>query len=161
MTPTKFLIGQFVLTLVLILISIWGAAQWTAAELGHQPRLGEAWFWINDYPVYFPWRFFQWWYAYDAYAPQVFARGGVIASLGGLAGIFMAVVASINRARQDKASTTYGSARWLANLISGIAASSTMTDWSSASLAGAIFVIQEPPTFLPLPRLGPARGSGW
>lgn len=112
MTPTKFLIGQFALTLVLILISIWGAAQWTAAELGHQPRLGEAWFWIEDYPVYFPWRFFQWWYAYDAYAPQVFARGGVIASLGGLAGIFMAVLASIHRARQDKASTTYGSARW-------------------------------------------------
>ncbi|MBU3919332.1 MAG: IncP-type conjugal transfer protein TraG, partial [Alphaproteobacteria bacterium] len=43
------------------------------------------------------------------------ARGGVIASLGGMAGIMMAVLASIHRARQDKASTTYGSARW-ANL---------------------------------------------
>lgn len=112
MTPTKFLIGQFVLTLFLILLSVWAATQWTAETLGFQPRLGTHWFRISDYPVYLPWRFFQWWYAYDAYAPQVFARGGVIASMGGIAGIIMAIIASIRRARQDKASTTYGSARW-------------------------------------------------
>lgn len=112
MTPTKFLFGQFLLTLALILLSTWVATQWTAEALGFQPRLGRPWILAGDYPVYLPWRFFQWWYVYDAYAPDVFARGGVIASLGGLAGIFMAVVASIHRARQDKASTTYGSARW-------------------------------------------------
>ena len=112
MTPTKFLIGQFLLTLFLILLSTWAATQWTAHELAFQPRLGPAWFFSGDYPVYRPWRLFQWWYAYDAYAPDIFARGGVIASLGGVAGIVMAVIASINRARQDKASTTYGSARW-------------------------------------------------
>jgi type IV secretion system protein VirD4 len=111
-TPTKFLIGQFFLTLALILLSTWAATQWTAETLGFQPRLGRPWIFADDYPVYLPWRFFQWWYAYDAYAPDVFARGGVIASLGGFAGIIMAVVASIHRARQDKASTTYGSARW-------------------------------------------------
>ncbi|MFN7166759.1 MAG: IncP-type conjugal transfer protein TraG [Pannonibacter sp.] len=112
MTPTKFLFGQFFLTLALIGLSIWTATQWTAAALGFQPRLGPAWLEVGAYPVYLPWRFFQWWYAYDAYAPDVFVRGGVIASLGGLAGILMAVAASIHRARQDKASTTYGSARW-------------------------------------------------
>lgn len=112
MTPTKFLIGQFALTLLLILISAWAATQWTAEALGFQPRLGAPWFQMGEYPVYRPWRFFQWWYAYDAYAPQVFARGGVIASLGGFCGIVMAVIASIRRARQDKGSTTYGSARW-------------------------------------------------
>jgi len=112
MTPTKFLIGQFALTLVLILLSVWTATQWTAEALGFQPRLGPAWTQIGGYPVYLPWRFFQWWYAYDAYAPDVFARGGIIASLGGAAGIVMAVIASIRRARQDKAATTYGSARW-------------------------------------------------
>lgn len=112
MTPTKFLIGQFALTLVLILVSTWAATQWTAEALGFQPRLGPAWKHIGDYPVYLPWRFFQWWYAYDAYAPDLFARGGVIASTGGLAGIIMAVLASIHRARQDKVSVTYGSARW-------------------------------------------------
>ncbi len=112
MTPTKFLIGQFALTLALIVLSVWGATQWTAEALGFQPRLGSAWKVIGDYPVYLPWRFFQWWYAYDAYAPEVFARGGVIASTGGIAGIVMAVLASIQRARQEKVSTTYGSARW-------------------------------------------------
>lgn len=112
MTPTKFLIGQFALTLVLILASTWAATQWTAEALGFQPRLGPAWKQVGEYPVYLPWRFFQWWYAYDAYAPDLFARGGVIASTGGLAGIVMAVVASIHRARQDKVSVTYGSARW-------------------------------------------------
>jgi len=111
-TPTKFLIGQFMLTLALICLSTWAATQWTAGALGFQPRLGLPAYMAGDYPVYLPWRFFQWWYAYDAYAPDVFARGGVIASLGGLAGILMAVLASIHRARQDKASTTYGSARW-------------------------------------------------
>lgn len=112
MTPTKFLIGQFFLTLALILVSTWAATQWTAGALGYQPRLGHPAFHAGSYPVYLPWRLFQWWYAYDAYAPGVFARGGMIASLGGVAGIVMAVIASIHRARQDKASTTYGSARW-------------------------------------------------
>ena len=112
MTPTSFLIGQFFLTLLLIVLSTWGATQWTAEALGYQPRLGPPAFHISDYPVYFPWRLFQWWYAYDAYAPGIFARGGVIAALGGLAGIVMAIAASIRRARQDKTSSTYGSARW-------------------------------------------------
>jgi type IV secretion system protein VirD4 len=116
LTPTKFLVGQFALTLVLILFSIWAATQWTADALGFQPRLGPALMYIGEYPVYLPWRFFQWWYAYDAYAPDLFARGGLIASTGGLAGIFMAVLASIHRARQDKASATYGSARWAGRL---------------------------------------------
>lgn len=112
MTPTKFLFGQFLLTLLLIALSTWAATQWTAGALGYQPRLGPPAFHLDDYPVYYPWRLFQWWYAYDAYAPGVFARGGVISSLGGLAGIVMAIAASIHRARLDKASSTYGSARW-------------------------------------------------
>ncbi len=112
MTPTSFLFGQFLLTLFLIVLSTWGATQWTAEALGFQPRLGPPAFRLEDYPVYYPWRLFQWWYAYDAYAPGIFARGGMIACLGGLAGIVMAIAASIHRARQDKASATYGSARW-------------------------------------------------
>lgn len=112
MTPTKFLIGQFALTLALIVLSTWCATQWAAEALGFQPRLGQPWFVMDGYPVYLPWRFFQWWYAYDAYAPDVFARGGVVASLGGFAGIVMAILSSLWRARQDRRSTTYGSARW-------------------------------------------------
>jgi len=111
-TPTKFLIGQFLLTMVLIACSVWGATQWVAGVLDHQPRLGAPWFEVYRQPVYKPWRLFQWWYAYDAYAPDVFARAGLIASLGGIAGIVMAILASLWRARREKHATTYGSARW-------------------------------------------------
>jgi type IV secretion system protein VirD4 len=112
MTPTKFLLGQFLLTLFLITCSVWVATQWVAGVLDYQPRLGAPWFEVGRQPVYKPWRLFQWWYAYDAYAPNVFARAGVIASLGGIAGIVMAVIASLWRARREKNATTYGSARW-------------------------------------------------
>lgn len=111
-TPTKFLLGQFLLTLFLITCSVWGATQWVAGVLDYQPRLGAPWFEVAGRPVYKPWRLFQWWYAYDAYAPNVFARAGAIASLGGIAGIVMAVIASLWRARREKNATTYGSARW-------------------------------------------------
>lgn len=112
MTPTRFLIGQFAFTLALITLFTWGATQWTAEALGFQPALGRPWFALGDYPVYKPWRLFQWWYAYDAYAPDVFSRGGVIATAGGVAGIIFAVIASLYRARREKNATTYGSARW-------------------------------------------------
>ena len=85
------------LTLFLITCSVWVAPQWVAGVLGYQPRLGAPWFEVAGQPFYKPWRLFQWWYAYDAYAPNVFARAGVIASLGGIAGIVMAVVASLWR----------------------------------------------------------------
>ena len=112
MTPTKFLLGQFLLTLLLITCSVWIATQWVAGVLDHQPRLGGPWFELAGQPIYKPWRLFQWWYAYDAYAPNVFARAGLIASLGGIAGIVMAIIASLWRARREKHATTYGSARW-------------------------------------------------
>ena len=49
MTPTKFLIGQFLLTLFLILLSTWAATQWTAQQLAFQPRLGPAWLALAEY----------------------------------------------------------------------------------------------------------------
>lgn len=114
MTPTRFLIGQIAFTLAIILLFTWGATQWTAEALGFQPALGQPWFALGDYPVYKPWRLFQWWYAYDAYAPDVFSKGGLIATAGGVAGIVFAVIASLYRARREKNATTYGSARWAA-----------------------------------------------
>nr|WP_241767062.1 IncP-type conjugal transfer protein TraG [Hyphomonas oceanitis] len=110
------LLGQFLLTLFLITCSVWVATQWVAGVLDYQPRLGDPWFEVAGQPVYKPWRLFQWWYAYDAYAPNVFARAGVIASLGGIAGIVMAIIASLWRARREKNATTYGSARWSSSL---------------------------------------------
>lgn len=114
MTPTRILIGQILVTLSVVLLCLWGGTQWAAHELGYQPRLGEPWFSIGGAPIYKPWRLFQWWYAYDAYAPGVFDRAGLIAASGGILGAITAVIGSVLRARQQKFVTTYGSARWAA-----------------------------------------------
>ena len=49
MTPTKFLIGQFLLTLLLLLLSTREATQWTAQQLAFQPRLGTACLTLAEY----------------------------------------------------------------------------------------------------------------
>jgi type IV secretion system protein VirD4 len=112
MTPTKFLIGQILIVFAIVTGAVWGATQWAAAALQFQPRLGPAWFAIAGYPVYLPWRLFEWWYAYEAYAPAVFNRAGVIAASGGLVGVVVAIAGSLWRARQNQLVTTYGSSRW-------------------------------------------------
>jgi len=112
MTPTKFLIGQIILVFTTVLGTLWGATQWAAAMLGYQFRLGPAWYWIGDYPLYLPWRLFEWWYAYEAYAPHVFNRAGGLAAAGGIFGVAIAVAGSLWRARQNHLVTTYGSSRW-------------------------------------------------
>ncbi|HPE30246.1 MAG TPA: conjugal transfer protein TraG [Parvularculaceae bacterium] len=112
MTPTKLLIGQFLIVAVLIALSLWAATQWAAYELGFQPRLGAPWFMLFDMPVYKPWRLFQWWYAYEAYAPEIFNRAGIMAAGGGFLGAAAAIAGSLWRARSQKFVTTYGSARW-------------------------------------------------
>lgn len=112
MTPAKILIGQIVLVFAIIIGTLWGATQWTAHQLEHQPALGAPWFVAVDTPVYKPWRLFQWWYAYEAYAPKIFTKAGMIAASGGLLGIVAAVIGSVWRSRYERNVTTYGSARW-------------------------------------------------
>ncbi|MBI1392405.1 MAG: IncP-type conjugal transfer protein TraG [Alphaproteobacteria bacterium] len=112
MSPSKILIGQFLVVLTIIVLTMWGATQFVAHEFAYQPALGRPWFLIEGWPVYKPWRLFQWWYAYEAYAPDVFARGGAIAASGGLLGILAAVIGSVWRSRWERRVTTYGSARW-------------------------------------------------
>ena len=80
MTGTKILIGQIAVVFALIIGAVWLATQMTAEALGYQVALGAPWFYVGETPVYKPWRLFQWWYAYEAYAPEVFARGGLIAA---------------------------------------------------------------------------------
>ncbi|WP_342722647.1 MULTISPECIES: conjugal transfer protein TraG [unclassified Bradyrhizobium] len=112
MFPTRIYVGQITVVLGIVVASTWGATQWTAAALGFQARLGATWFAIGGYPVYLPWRLFEWWFAYEAYAPEIFEEGGAIAAAGGIAGALFAVVNSVWRARQNQLVTTYGSARW-------------------------------------------------
>jgi len=112
LSPSKILIGQVFIVLIIIIAATWFATQWAAAQLGYQPALGRSWFLMGDVPVYLPWRLYQWWYAYEAYAPDVFAKAGAIAASGGLLGILAAVLGSLWRARWERHVTTYGSARW-------------------------------------------------
>lgn len=110
--PTGVLFGQIIAVLATALACLWGATQWTAGALGYQSQLGLPWFTLGDVPVYHPWDLFLWWYAFDAYAPEIFMRGGALAALGGILPIGMAIAISVWRARQARRVTTYGSARW-------------------------------------------------
>jgi len=112
MTPAKILIGQIMVVFAIIIGTLWCATQWVAHQLAYQPALGVPWFVWIDTPVYKPWRLFQWWYAYEAYAPKIFTKAGMIAASGGLLGIVAAVIGSVWRSRYERNVTTYGSARW-------------------------------------------------
>ncbi|MBB40906.1 MULTISPECIES: conjugal transfer protein TraG [Hyphomonas] len=112
MTGTRILIGQILIVFALIICALWTATQLTAEELGFQGALGAPWFEFSGYPVYRPWRLFQWWYAYEAYAPETFARGGLITVSGAGLGVLAAIIGSVLRSRHERNVTTYGSARW-------------------------------------------------
>ncbi len=112
MSATKILWGQIILVFAIVLVTLWGATQWTAWRLGYQLQLGPPWFELAGVPVYLPPAFFWWWYAYDAYAPSIFVEGACIAASGGLISIAVAIGMSVWRAREAKNVATYGSARW-------------------------------------------------
>src|SRR5688572_12261949 len=104
--------GQVSAALGLALAGMWAGTQWTAAALGHSPRLGAPLGQLAGAPVYAPWKLFEWWYALEPYAPRVFQVGGAIAASGALAAALGAVGLSLRRARWRRTATTYGSARW-------------------------------------------------
>jgi type IV secretion system protein VirD4 len=112
MSATKILWGQITVVFLIVLLTIWGATQWTAWRLGFQPELGRPWFELAGMPVYYPPVFFWWWYIFDAYAPQVFVEGAFIAASGSFISIAAAIGMSVWRAREAKNVATYGSARW-------------------------------------------------
>jgi len=112
MTPTKLLIGQILIVFAIVIAGVWAATQWAAAELGYQAQLGAPWVVLFGTPVYQPWKLFEWWYAYGAYAPHIFDRAGMLAGASGFMGCAAAVVGSLWRARQNRLVTTYGSSRW-------------------------------------------------
>jgi len=112
MTPTKLLIGQILIVFAIVIAGVWAATQWAAAELGYQAQLGAPWILLFGTPVYQPWKLFEWWYAYEAYAPRIFDRAGMLAGASGFMGCAAAVIGSLWRARQNRLVTTYGSSRW-------------------------------------------------
>ncbi|WP_316162401.1 conjugal transfer protein TraG [Bradyrhizobium sp. SZCCHNRI20481] len=131
MPGTRILWGQITAVVAIVLVTMWAATQWTAWRLGYQLQLGPPWFELaRGMPVYLPPAFFWWWFAYDAYAPEVFAEGGLIAAFGGVASIVVAFGMSVWRAREPADVFTYGSARW-----------ATLKEISAAGLLGADGVV--------------------
>ncbi|MFN5522122.1 conjugal transfer protein TraG [Bradyrhizobium sp.] len=115
MSATRILWGQILIVLAIVLATMWAATQWVAWKLGFQPQLGHPWFeLIPGVPIYLPPSFFWWWFAYDAYAPDVFVEGAMIAASGGFLSIAVAIAMSVWRAREARSAVTYGSARWAA-----------------------------------------------
>ena len=112
MHGTNVLFGQIAVVFGIVIVGVWSATQWTAAALGYQLRLGTPWFDFFGTPIYHPWKLFEWWFFFDAYASQVFDIGGAIAGGSGLVAVVVAIAMSVWRSRQSKLVTTYGSARW-------------------------------------------------
>ncbi|RJE84209.1 conjugal transfer protein TraG [Paracoccus onubensis] len=112
MSATRILWGQILIVLVIVLGATWLATQWVGWRLGFQPQLGEPWFELAGWPIFYPPAFFWWWYFYDAYAPGIFVEGGIIAASGGFLAIAVAIMMSVWRAREAKDVQTFGSARW-------------------------------------------------
>ncbi|WP_425411574.1 type IV secretory system conjugative DNA transfer family protein [Niveispirillum irakense] len=112
MTPTKLLIGQVLVVFAIVILGVWAATQWAAAMLGYQAQLGPPWIVIAGWPIYRPWQLFHWWYWYEAYAPHVFDKAGMLAGASGFMGCAAAIIGSLWRARQTRMVTTYGSSRW-------------------------------------------------
>ena len=92
MSATKILWGQIAVVLLIVLIAMWAATEWTAWRLGFQPQLGDPWFTLFGMPIYIPPAFFGWWFVYEAYAPGIFVEGAFIAASGGFLSIAVAIV---------------------------------------------------------------------
>ncbi|KGJ05226.1 type IV secretion system protein VirD4 [Paracoccus halophilus] len=108
----RILWGQIAVVFTIVLVMTWAATQWVAFRLGFQPQLGNPWFDLAGWPIYYPPAFFWWWFSFDAYAPAIFVEGAIIAASGGFIAIAAAIFMSIIRAREAKNVATYGSARW-------------------------------------------------
>jgi len=112
MSPGSILIGQIIVVFTTIILTTWYATQWVAGALAFDPYLGSPWFTVADYKVYQPHQLFIWWYSFEPYAPEIFARGGKIAATGGFIGTVFAIIGSVLRGRYVGNLNTFGSSRW-------------------------------------------------
>ncbi len=68
MQGTNVLFGQIAVVLGIVIAGVWAATQWTAAALGYQVRLGSPRFDFLGTSIYHPWKLFEWWFFFGAYA---------------------------------------------------------------------------------------------
>jgi len=104
--------GQIAAVLGVLMLGAQVATQWTAARLAFQPALGAPDLVLFGVALYAPWRLFVWWFHYDAYARPIFETGGTIVLGGAILSVATAFGFSLWRARDEKRSRTYGTARW-------------------------------------------------
>ena len=112
MSPQSILIGQIIVVFTTIILTTWYATQWVAFQFDYDAYLGTGFASFGNHKIYAPWKLFQWWYQFDAYAPHIFAKGGQISAGGGFISIFFAVICSVWRGRASKSLKTFGSSRW-------------------------------------------------
>jgi type IV secretion system protein VirD4 len=112
MTSFRFALAQGLIAITVVVACLVAATQWVAAMLGYQAALGTSWIDIFGFKIYAPWKLFAWWLAFDALAPEVFARAGAVAAFGGLASGLVAIGGAARRAGHKNQIITYGSARW-------------------------------------------------
>ncbi|MGE0853838.1 MAG: type IV secretory system conjugative DNA transfer family protein, partial [Hyphomicrobiaceae bacterium] len=111
-SPFRFAVAQVSLAAAAAFLCLAAATQWVAAMLAFQPALGAPLIDVLGLKLYAPWKLFPWWLAFDAQAPQVFARAGALAALGGIMAGAVAVGGAAWRTSRKQHITTYGSARW-------------------------------------------------
>ena len=112
MSPQNILLGQIFVVFTTIILTTWYATQWTALQFDYDAYLGTGFAKFGNHKIYAPWNLFKWWYQFDAYAPNIFSRGGQISAGGGVLGICFAVIGSVLRGRSSKTLNTFGSSRW-------------------------------------------------
>lgn len=109
---TTILYGHIATAIVGMILSLWAATQYIASALNHQARLGLPDAVVGEYRLYGPWRYFEWTYHYEPYAPEIFGRSMWFVYAGFLIVFFSLVALSIRRARTSKDVDTFGSAKW-------------------------------------------------
>ena len=112
MSPQSILIGQIIIVFTTIILTTWYATQWVAFQFDYDVYLGTGFANFGNHKIYAPWKLFQWWYEFDAYAPHIFSKGGLISAGGGFVGIIFAVICSVWRGRLRSGVNTFGSSRW-------------------------------------------------
>ena len=128
--------------------------------LGHQPALGTPWISLGGVIVYAPWKLFAWWIAFDAQAPEVFRRAGLLALAGGIAPALIAIGGAAWRSRAETTKTTYGSSRW-ANMRECAAPASGAAGVFLGLFGEPICAMTAPSTSWPLRRRARARAWAW
>ena len=161
MPTTRSTILHGALALLLTLLGLQLATQWAAAMLQFQPALGPAVITLAGYPLYAPWKLFAWWLAFDAQAPDVFARAGAVAALGGVVSGAVAIGGAARRASHSHATRPTARPAGRTFAMSSRPACSATAASSSVSTMTAICATTAPSMCWPWRRRAPARASAW